>query len=124
VSEILAGGLFGAGLHIKFNGTIYLPLALLVLWLRHRGSPQAGQATTKSGLVLLTSLLLSFTGVYAFIGEGGYAQMFQQSWQSHIAPTQSLEYASPAAHPFPWRIKPRRAFLHGLAFTAAASALL
>jgi hypothetical protein len=95
--EILAGVLFGVGLHIKFNAAIYLPLAGLILWLRPANF-------TKSVLVLLASVVVSFMAVHTLIGEGSYLLQIKQSWESHVAPARSLEYGSADEHPFPWSL--------------------
>jgi len=100
--ELLAGVLFGTGLHIKFNAAIYLPLAALILWLRHRRD--ATPAYGKSLLMLASSVVASFLAVHWLIGEGSFAAQFKMAWESHIAPAQSSEYGSAEQHPFPWML--------------------
>jgi hypothetical protein len=99
VMEILAGVLFGVGLHIKFNAAIYLPLAGLILWLRPPPSN-----FTKSLLVLIASVAVSFMTVHTLIGEGSYLLQIKQSWEANVAPAKSLEYGSADEHLFPWSL--------------------
>jgi hypothetical protein len=97
--EILAGLLFGVGLHIKFNAALYLPLAGLILWLR---PPPAN--FTRSLLIWLASTVASFLVVHTLIGEGSYLLQIKQSWEANISPAKSLEYGSADEHRFPWSL--------------------
>jgi hypothetical protein len=99
VMEILAGVLFGVGLHIKFNAAIYLPMAGLILWLR----PSPANFP-KSLLILIVSAGASFMAVHTLIGEGSYLLQMKQTWEANVAPAQSLEYGSADEHPFPWSL--------------------
>jgi hypothetical protein len=104
LKEILAGILFGAGLHIKFLGAVFLPLASLILWLRSRQAGLPAKSFAMSLLVLSTSLIVSFLAVHILIGEGSYLLQISQSWESHFATVKSLEYGSPEDYPFPWSL--------------------
>jgi hypothetical protein len=99
VMEIVAGVLFGVGLHIKFNAAIYLPVAGLILWLRPPPSNFA-----KSLLVLIASVAVSFMAVHTLIGEGSYLLQIRQTWEANVATAKSLEYGSADEHTFPWRL--------------------
>jgi len=104
IPELVAGVLFGAGLHVKFNAALYLPIAGLILWLRHRSQPMRARRTAISCLVLLAGLACAFVATFSLIGEGSYSLLFRQSWQSHVGPVVSSEYGCPSDHPFPWRL--------------------
>ena len=127
-TEIVAGVLFAAALQSKFIGVIYLPLILLVLWLRQRpeapsaiiaGLPVLGQPSGPSAKLTIpagirgmirplcafaTAMLAGFVAIHFWIGEGGFWLQVQQSWASHFAGVRSFEYGSPQDRPFDWSI--------------------
>ena len=132
--EILGGILFAAALQKKFIGIIYLPLILLILWLRHRDGdsaltlpspllrrgepvaedPERGLSIVSQlvppgwlrSLVLFgASLALSFVAILVLTGQTGpYLLQIGQTWEAHFAAAKSFEYGSPADHPFDWSV--------------------
>lgn len=120
-TEIFGGILFAAALQMKFIGVVYLPLIVLILWLRCReiasvDGPSRG-ATSSSGLgpfpvgfvralsVFGVSLSLGFVAILFLTGETGpYLLQIKQSWEAHFASAKSFEYGSPTDHRFDWSV--------------------
>lgn len=99
---VCAGVVFGFGLQMKLIGVIYLPLALLVLWLQ-RQKEGGVRRVVVSGVVFGSAVAAAFVGLNCVTGNPLLAQ-FQQSWSAHFASTQSFEYGSPADRPFDWGV--------------------
>lgn len=101
--EALAGIVFAIALQIKLIGAVYLPLVLLILWLRHRESPRVIRQCAWSGLVFGLTVVSGFLAINYGTGESLSAQ-FAQSRASHFSTVRSVEYGLPADHPFDWTV--------------------
>jgi hypothetical protein len=99
LTEIVAGGVFAVALQIKLIGAMYLPLAALILWVRHRGSPGSIRRCAWSGAVFGLAAGLGFLALNYATGESLSAQ-FAQSRAAHFSAAKSYEYGSPADHAF------------------------
>lgn len=119
IGEILSGALFGIAFQMKLVTIILLPLAALIIWLRHResvlqggaGVPPAARSSRESCVslfrslsLLVASLAFSFAAIDCAIDRGAFLLHFQQSWSSHFAPAKSFEYGSPNDRPFDWSV--------------------
>jgi len=119
IGEVLSGVLFGVAFQMKLVTVILLPLAALIIWLRHResvlqggaGVPPAARSSRESCAslfrslsLLAASLALSFVAIDCAIDRGAFLLHFQQSWSSHFAAAKSFEYGSPNDHPFDWGV--------------------
>lgn len=103
MGEILAGVLFGLGLQLKLIGAIYLPLAILAVWLVTRQRPAALKAAAISSAVLIAAAAVVFVGLNLFTGNPLLVQL-HQSWAAHFSSTKSFEYGSPADRPYDWMV--------------------
>jgi hypothetical protein len=118
--EAGAGFGFALALQMKLIALIYLPLAGFLLWLP---PPRAFKPLLLSACVLGLVAGLGFVLLNALTGYGLGMQM-QQSWASHFAPAQSLEYGSPAEHAFDPRLLVRNWDVVVPAFVAAGCLLI
>jgi 4-amino-4-deoxy-L-arabinose transferase-like glycosyltransferase len=98
--DIGAGVLFGIALQMKVIAVIYLPLIVLMLWLRHR--LPLGKLLF-SALVIGGMAVVTFAAINAMTGCLLWLQL-QQAWASHFAGTKSFEYGSPADYAFDWKL--------------------
>ncbi|MGA2866764.1 MAG: hypothetical protein ABSF95_20005 [Verrucomicrobiota bacterium] len=126
VAELLGGALFAVALQMKLTGLVYLPLAVLILWLRSgeaagvvrsgaarlrqpRSGSQARGALSRwqpaaTGLaVFAAALALGFVALNWLTGNPLLIQL-QQAWGAHFAGAKSFEYGSPAEHAFDWSV--------------------
>ena len=94
--EIGAGLLFGIALQMKLIAVIYLPLTVLLLWLKHRLDLKQ---LFLSAFVIGGVAGLTFLALNAMTGCSLELQL-QQSWASHFSSAKSFEYGSPAEHAF------------------------
>lgn len=94
--EVGAGVLFGLALQMKQIAMIYLPLTVLLLWLKHR---LTFKQLFWSALVIGGVAGLSFVVLNALTGCSLGLQL-QQEWASHFASAKSFEYGSPSDHAF------------------------
>lgn len=98
--EAGSGILFGIALQMKVIAVIYLPLTLLLLWLKHRYSLKR---MILSGLVIGAMTGVSFVSLNALTGCPFWPQV-QQALTAHFSKTKSFEYGSPSARAFDWFI--------------------
>jgi hypothetical protein len=101
---LVAGVLFGTALSIKLIPIIRLSVAALIIWQRPRSIPGAGVQIAKPLLFVGFGLVVSFVAVDGLVDLGAFLLHFKQTWISHFSSTKSLEYGSPADHPFEWWI--------------------
>ncbi len=94
--ELGAGILFGIALQMKLIAVIYLPLTVLLLWLKHRLNLK--QLFFSSFMIGITAGL-TFLVLNALTGCSLGLQL-QQSWASHFSGAKSFEYGSPSEHAF------------------------
>lgn len=123
MGEILAGVLFGLGLQLKLIGVIYLPLAVLVVWLVRRQRPDALKAAVISSAVLIAAAAVVFVGLNLLTGNPLLVQL-HQSWAAHFSSTKSFEYGSPAERPYEWVVLIRNWDTTVPALVGAAALLL
>ena len=128
-TEILAGALFAVALQMKLIGIVYLPLAVLLLWLRSSRGPQPVQCVgaqlsqsrspdseskaeapisrwkrSATGMaVFAAALVVGFVALNWFTGNPLVVQL-QQAWGAHFASARSLEHGSPEEHAFDWTV--------------------
>ena len=94
--ELGAGALFGIALQMKAIAVIYLPLTVLLLWLKHRLSLKQ---LFFSALVIGGAAGVSFVLLNALTGCSLGLQL-RQAWESHFSSARSFEYGSPNDHVF------------------------
>lgn len=98
--EIGAGILFGCALQMKVIAIIYLPLTVLLLWLKHRLTPKQ---LFLSALAIGGMAVVSFVLLNALTGCSLWLQL-QPAWAAHFSGVKSFEYGSPADHAFDWKL--------------------
>jgi hypothetical protein len=106
VVEVLAGTVFAFALQIKAIEALYLPLAGLILWLRDRGSSAVLRNWLWSAMAFGLTAVIGFLAVNHLTGESLTAQI-AQARASHFTAAASVEYGSPADHPFDWAVLTR-----------------
>jgi hypothetical protein len=121
--ETIAGLLFAAALQIKLIAAIYLPLAVIIEWLRRREGAAAlpmrpgtrlssdvelqaapAKGAVRSLLILAVVMAVGFVAIDGLVDGGAYLLHLQQSWSSHFAAVRSFEYSAPNEHRFDWTI--------------------
>ncbi len=104
VREMVAGALFGIAFQIKFINLVLLPLVALILWLRWHGTGTPIKSWFTSALAMVVGCSVAFVAINQWVDGQGFLVQFRQSWEAHFASAKSLEYGSPADHPFDWRV--------------------
>jgi len=129
--EIAAGLLFAAALQTKLIVAVYLPLTLMIFWLRNANKPALVPTHRSSNLkakpavpgrsrftipplklknigfpllILCGVLGLGFVGIDLLVDSGAFLLHFAQTWSSHFGAVKSFEFSSPGEHRFDWSV--------------------
>ncbi|HEU5124829.1 MAG TPA: glycosyltransferase family 39 protein [Verrucomicrobiae bacterium] len=99
-AEICAGILFGLAQQMKVIAVIYLPLVVLLLWLKHR---------LQWRQMIISTVLLGIATLGTFVGLNlitgcSLSLQIQQAWVSHFSGVKSFEYGSPSDRVFDWHL--------------------